>query len=405
MKITLKLLAFLVFAGASIPYFKYFRDVKTSGSAGQQRYFVLDESVWQHARPDLADLRLYSGGNEVAYALNIERGSFSNEQKEVTLLQPGAVGGRTQFFLDMAGLASYDRIRLRLKARNFVARVRVEGQDDLHGPRWATLLNTIVYDLSEDNLGDNTTLRLPLTRYKYLRVTIEGPVKPSDVEGASAAVKEEEKQIWQNISGRPKQEQQGKDTVFTFSIPGNVPLDRLEFSLDAAQSNFRREVELRDEKKILLRSGEISRVHMVRHGEKIDSEQTSLDLDGITPETLRVVIHNGDDPPLKISSVQLQQYQRRIYFNSAAAPQLYYGDEKLDSPEYDYAKLFQKDDRAAQVELGPEQNNSAYTGRPDERPWTEKHPAVLWVAIVAAVVILGAMALRSMKSVASSDSN
>lgn len=402
MKITLKLLAFVMFAGASIPYFKYSREVKNAGSADQQRYFVVDEAVWQHARPDLGDLRLYSGGNEVAYALNIERGSSSNEQKEVTILQPGTVGGKTQFFLDMSGLASYDRIRLRLKARNFVAKVRVEGQDDLHGARWAALLNSIIYDLSEDNLGDNTTLRLPLTSYKYLRISMEGPVKPSDVQSASAAVKEEEKQIWQTIAGNPKQEQQGKDTVFTFSIPKNVPLDRLEFSLDQAQPNFRREVELQDEKKAPLRSGEISRVHMVRHGEKLDSEQTSLDLDGMTPETLRVVIHNGDDRPLKISAVQLQQYQRRVYFTSASAPQLYYGDEKLDAPEYDYAKLFQKDDRATQAELGPEQTNSAYTGRPDERPWSDRHPAVLWIAIIAAVVILGAMALRSMKSVAAS---
>lgn len=400
MKLTLKLLAFIMFAGASIPYFKYVRDVKSTGGADQQRYFVVDEALWQHARPDLGDLRLYSGGNEVAYALNIERGSSTNQQKEVTVLQPGTVANQTQFFLDLSGLASYDRIRLRLRARNFVAKVRVDGQDDLHGTHWATLLNSIIYDLSEDNLGDNTTLRLPLTSYKYLRVSLEGPVKPSDIEGASAAIKEEEKQIWQGVGGSPKPEQQGKDTVFTFSIPRNVPLDRLEFSLDPAQPNFRREIELQDEKKIPLRSGEISRVHMVRHGQKIDSEQTSLDLDGITPETLRVVIHNGDDPPLKISSVQLQQYQRRIYFTSASAPQLYYGDEKLDSPEYDYAKLFQKDDRAAQVELGHEQNNDAYTGRPDERPWTERHPAILWIAIIAAVLILGAMALRSMKSVA-----
>ena len=400
MKLTLKLLAFIMFAGASIPYFKYVRDVKSTGGADQQRYFVVDEALWQHARPDLGDLRLYAGGNEVAYALNTERGSSTNEQKEVTVLQPGTVGNQTQFFLDLSGLASYDRIRLRLKARNFVAKVRVDGQDDLHGSHWATLLNSIIYDLSEDNLGDNTTLRLPLTSYKYLRVSLEGPVKPSDIEGASAAIKEEEKQIWQGVGGSPKPEQQGKDTVFTFSIPKDVPLDRLEFSLDPAQPNFRREIELQDEKKIPLRSGEISRVHMVRHGQKIDSEQTSLDLDGMTPETLRVVIHNGDDPPLKIAAVRLQQYQRRIYFTAASAPQLYYGDEKLDSPEYDYAKLFQKDDRAAQVELGPEQTNSAYTGRPDERPWSERHPAVLWIAIIAAVVILGSMALRSMKSVA-----
>jgi len=104
--------------------------------------------------------------------------------------------------------------------------------------------------------------------------------------------------------------------------------------------------------------------------------------------------------------VRLQQYQRRIYFTSATPPHLYYGDEKLDSsPIYDYAKLFQKDAKATEAQPGPEKDNNAFTGRPDERPWSEKHPAILWTAIIAAVLILGAMALRSMKAVATQKSS
>jgi hypothetical protein len=76
----------------------------------------------------------------------------------------------------------------------------------------------------------------------------------------------------------------------------------------------------------------------------------------------------------------------------------YYGDEKLDAPVFDYAKLFAKDANADQVFFRSEQANAAYSGRPDDRPWSEQHPAVLWVAIIAAVAILGLIALRSMKA-------
>lgn len=398
MRIVLKVLAITVFFSASISYFKYFREVK--GNGDHQQYVVVDETVWQHARPDLADLRFYSGQNEIPYALSIERGSSATERKEVRILQPATIGGKTQFFLDMSGLAEYDRVELRLNARNFVVKVRVDGADELHGSRWATLTDSILYDLSDDNLGGNTTLRLRLTSYKYLRVTMDGPVKPSDVANAWANIKEEEKQVWRTIPVQPKQEQQGKDTVFTFSVPKNVPVERLEFSIDPTQPNFRRVVELQNDRKMGVGSGEISRVHMVRHSQKIDFEKSDLDLGGTQPETLKVIVHNGDDPPLKITGVRLQQYQRRIYFNSASPPQLYYGDEKLESPEYDYAKLFQKDAQATEAHFGAEQSNGAYTGRPDERPWSEKHPWVLWVAVIGAVVILGAMALRSMKAAA-----
>lgn len=396
MKSLFTILAVVVFSSASIPYLKYFRDVQ--GGDGRQQYIIMDETLWQHARPDLDDLRLYSGQNEIPYALNIERGSLQTEEKQVRVLQPGTVGGKTQFFLDMSGLTEYDRIELALKTINFVAKVKVDGGDDLHGRNWATLANAIIYDLSDDRLGSNTTLRLPLTAYKYLRVTLDGPVKPADVENATANVREEEKEVWRTINSQAKQQQDGKDTVFIFTVAKNVPIERLVFSIDPAQPNFQRQVELRGDKNIPFNSGEISRVHMVRHGQKIDYEQTNLDLAGISPETLKVIVHNGDDPPLKISQVRVEQYERRIYFTAPSAPRLYYGDEKLGAPEYDYAKLFQKDAHPAQAELGPEQMNSAYTGRPDERPWSERHPVVLWVAIIVAVLTLGAVALRSMKT-------
>ncbi len=395
--------AFAIFVSASVPYFKYMREVQAGGAA-PQHYLVVDETVWQHARPDLDDLRLYAAdGHEVPYALTTERGSSETDQKDVKVLQPGAVGDKTQLFLDMSELAEYDRITLKLRARNFVSKVRVEGQDDLHGAHWSTLANTIVYDLSDDNLGGNTTLRLPVTRYKYLRITMEGAVKPADVEGATANIKEEEKAVWRNISSEPKREEQNKETIFTFPVPANVPIERLEFSIDAAQPNFRREVEVQTGKNEWpTTTGELTRVHMVRHGQKIDFEQSTLDLGGIRPETLKVIIHNGDDPPLKITGIRLQQYERRVYFNFSESPHLYYGDDKLDGPVYDYAKLFQAEANATQAQLDPEQTNSAYTGRPDDRPWSEKHPAVLWIAIVAAVLVLGVMALRSMKSTAES---
>ena len=43
--------------GPSISYFTNVRDIRIS-QADQQNYFVVDEEIWTHARPDLADLRM-----------------------------------------------------------------------------------------------------------------------------------------------------------------------------------------------------------------------------------------------------------------------------------------------------------------------------------------------------------
>ena len=395
---TLGLLAALLAASSSTSYFNYQRQLQAINSSGQH-YAVVDETIWQHARPDLDDLRIYSAEKEIAYRLTIEQGSSETEQKQCRVLQPGTVGGKTQFLLDMSGIPEYDRIELKLGTKNFVAHARVEGEDDPHGTKWAVLGTTTLYDLSDERLGHNSTLQIPLTTYKYLRVTVDSPVKPSEVQGGTAGITRAQKAVWRDLSGDPKQTQEGKDTIFTFSIPGNVPVERVILSVDPAQQNFLRGMEVQGNKGQWFGTGEIRRVHMQRNGQKIDTEQTSLDLRGTSQGTLKLMIHNGDDATLKITGARLQQYERRIYFDadSGARARLYYGDAKLESPVYDYAKLFQKDANASQVPLGAEEANATYTGRPDERPWSERHPAVLWVAIVAAVLILGSIALRSMK--------
>lgn len=414
-KIPQLLLTLLMFA-SSVTYFKYQRPVQ-SAQPGQQ-YIAVDETIWQHARPDLGDLRLYSGEAEVPYALITERGGTEHEHKAVPVFQQATVGGKTQFLVDMRELAEYDHVDLKLSTKNFVAHAGVEGQDDLHGAQWAGLGSSILYDLSKENLGSNTMLRLPRASYKYLRVTIDGPVKPEEITGATSELHEEQKPVWRNVGSEPGlgstkagdmrwekgrlQPQNGNDTLLTFAVPENVPVEKIVFDIDPAQPNFRRPVQIRDDKGQIIGSGDIARVHMVRAGQKIDSEDHDVDFSERGEKTLAVVILNGDDSPLKLRGAHLQQQERRVYFDAPAPANLvlYYGDDKLGRPVYDYAKFFQRQSSATAAQMGAAAENRAYTGRPDERPWSERHPVVLWIAIIAAVLGLGTLALRSMRAAA-----
>jgi hypothetical protein len=384
---------------ASPSYFKYRRQVQSINSAGQH-YIVVDETLWRHAGPDLNDLRMYAAEKEIPYRMTVETGGSETEQKQFRVLQPASVGGKTQFLLDMSGVDEYDRIHLTLATKNFVAHARVEGQDDSHGTKWALLGTTTLYDLSDEKLGSNSTLQIPLSVFKFLKVTVDSAVKPSDVKNGTAGATRAQKAVWRDVTGTSSLQQHGKETVITFDVPANTPVERLTLDIDPTQSNFCRQIQIRGNKDEPYGSDQISRIHMLRNGQKVDVERTSIELCGNCQRPLKAVIQNGDDPPLKITGAHLQQWERRIYFDSDAGerPWVYYGDEKLGAPEYDYAKLFQKDARVEPVALDPEVNNAAYVPRPDDRPWSDQHPALLWVAILAAVVILGAVAARSLKT-------
>jgi len=47
---------------------------------------------------------------------------------------------------------------------------------------------------------------------------------------------------------------------------------------------------------------------------------------------------------------------------------------------------------------GPRGHNPLYMGRPDDRPWSDRHKAILWAAMVLAAIALGIVAIRGLRS-------
>jgi hypothetical protein len=144
-------------------------------------------------------------------------------------------------------------------------------------------------------------------------------------------------------------------------------------------------------------------VHGTHDGQRIDEERLTVDAPsvefGASGSLWTISIDNGDDAPLTLTDVRLEMAERKLCFDAAAGASytLYYGDAALTTPQYDYATLFVEDADAGRAALGAEENNAQYQARPDTRPFTERHPALLWVALILVVVVLGLVALRTAK--------
>ena len=114
----------------AIPYFTNVREVQVS-QPSRQNYLVVDEEIWTHARPDLGDLRIYNGQAQVQYALSEQYGGVSTEQQEAKILNLGSTAGHTEFDIDTGAITEYDRVSLRLDAKDFVATASVAGANVL----------------------------------------------------------------------------------------------------------------------------------------------------------------------------------------------------------------------------------------------------------------------------------
>src|SRR5208283_5813885 len=126
----------------------------------RQNFFIIDEEIWNHSRPDLGDLRLYDGDSPVQYSLSEQRAGTSSEEVKAKILNLGSVSGHTEFDLDTQGLAEYDRIRLRLDAHDFVATASVWGGSAPGKAMEVELTPSTLYDFTKEQLGSNSQLKL-----------------------------------------------------------------------------------------------------------------------------------------------------------------------------------------------------------------------------------------------------
>jgi len=381
----------------AIPYFTHTREVHIAGP-GKQNYFVVDEEIWSHSRPDLGDLRLYDENSPVQYALSEQREGITSEEVEAKILNLGAVSGHTEFDLDRQGLAEYDHVRLRLDAHDFVATASVSGGDAPGQANRVDFPPSTLYDFSKEQLGSNSLLKLPPTSFRYLHVRLSAGISPEQVKGATLYNQHEQKASWTKIGLCATPQQKQRLTVITCTIPERTPLSRVDLQIMPSQVNFRRTVSVEDSKGQQVSSGEISRVRVNRGGTLVTNEQLSVNVFA-TAGQLTLNIDNGDNPALNVLAAQPLALERRIYFDpqGKSTLRLYYGDEKLSAPAYDYARFFHEEAIPSEAQLGAGINNPQYAGRPDQRPWSERHMAVLWAAMLIAVVGLAALALRGLR--------
>jgi hypothetical protein len=152
----------------------------------------------------------------------------------------------------------------------------------------------------------------------------------------------------------------------------------------------------------------ILRVHALEAGHELSRESLTIPAaigsNMQRPATIEVAIENGDAPPLPIAAVLLQMRQRRICFDATAATDttapvsLYYGDPALEAPAYDYARLFQPSAVPRVATLQAEMPNPRFTARREARPFTSRHPELIWIALLGLVCVLALATFRSIKA-------
>jgi hypothetical protein len=404
------LLVAVAVVSPELRYFQYERPVLGTPAVAAQTCLRLDAGIYAHASPGLADLRLYRGTVETPFVVRLAA-PVQVPDTPISLLNVGRRGQQTVFDAAMPQ-GRYSDLDLGVVAQNFIATVAVSGSHAQGDP--ATRLGSYtIFDLTRQNLGRSTVLHLPESDFRYLHFAIAGPVEPESVTGVSVVRLPASEPKYALVAESSQVTQKNHATLVELTVPAHVPVDRVVFTPGAEPAMFSRDVSVSvapvaarpssddaEPAPPVAAGGNLLRLHSTQDGHRIDEERLAVDaprVDFNTPAIWTIRIENGDDAPLALASVRLEMEQRDLCFEAAGGVRytLYYGDPALAAPVYDYAALFSRDEHATQAAAGPEQPNPIYQARLDERPFTEKHPALLWVALVAVIALLGGIALRS----------
>ena len=414
-------------------YMRYRRTVQGTAKAGGQTCVVLDAAVLGHvANRGANDLRLYAGEgqgwSEVPFVLT-ESSAEPGDPETIPATNERVHGGVVDFDLKMPA-RPYSDIDLHVNGSDFIAVAEVTGSET-QGSAGHSLGTVTIFDFSgsgSERLPRSTQLHLGESGFAWVHVrlqfsdvhgkTLSGGHAPG-VSGASVPPSRQAQVLYDVVAQTSALRSQGTNSVAQMQVAAHVPVESVRFELDPRfTADFSREVTINASPRVGEATtsrepsggevetfhGTIGRVRRADPGPGMPAIRfeelavpAAVGSNLRSDAEIRVSLANGGAPSLPVRSVKLEMRRRSLCFDAKAATpyMLFYGDEVLAAPVYNYARTFQPTSTPRMATLGPEERNTAHVARNSE--WRARNPELFWVILLAVTTLIGATLVERMR--------
>lgn len=384
---------------------RYSRAIQGAATAGDApAELTVSWDIYAHCRGDCDDLRiLNSRGEEVPFVLQAKPVQRIAEARPARIVENSfVVGNFTQVIGDLGEQhGNYDRVKVETNRPDFIVWAEVALSDDAKTWRVVEPRAPIARFRSREVDGTQTIPIQGLTS-RFVRVRIADPSAQFPVNGVSVLHEESYEFRTSEIPASFVQENPSGPAGSVWRAPlssVNQPISELKVQTDTAE--FYRAVRM---------SGSVDGREWYYFGSGViyrykQGEKTKESLRITFPENsgyrlIRAEIINGNDQPLANVSLSMAAIPRTLLLKETIGQnyRLIYGNEKAGRPQYDLAHYF--DFRVPKpvyriLSLGPEEETGNYS---DPRPFTERHPEILWSALGLAIVLIGLTALKTLQT-------
>jgi len=387
--------------------FRYRAPIIVNDSVAPYNLLELTDEVLEQTQAGFPDLRIYSGDQEIPYAMvteqdftvtaNVERAEILNQGKDAQ--------GNLQFEVLIPPNQWVRQLTVISSDQNFIRRVKVEGSRDQQN--WLTLLeDSTIFDLTEEQKARHLEVNLAPTNFPYLRITIYNEGKGTFNFGGVSLSAQNHTDVAAETKERPYTvlTHSSKDGIQEYTIDLLQPhLPSREWGIVTDAVNFNRTVEL-------YASETNQDWNLIAHGEffvyqldKLTAKQLILKFN-TRLRYLKLKINNQDNPPLNIQAMNIKGSNPLLVFPADQSKEtiLFWGNNQIKAPVYDIQKFKSNLDylKTPKASLGQAGESTAYQFK-DTRPWSERNSWLLQGILVIVVAALLVIILRSIRKISS----
>ncbi len=370
----------------------------------------------------LSDIRIAGpGGEEVPFIIvSAPDYDMTSKKNNARIFDPQKLqNGSFRVLADMGEAAPvHDGVSLIIQGSEYLCSVTIESSAD--GVSFGVLAEgEPVYNIVWGNTrAVKSKVEYPQSKARFVRITLtRSDNKPAP---SIDAVNYYETQIQpqkKSIRSLPLSIEDSKPMMQTADdkreawylkeLPRGVSIDSLR--IETKDQEFVREisVESSTHKNAWFSegSGSVYRLERTIGGKLSVLEQLTISIGRFSRPFLRLIVDNGDNPPLKIEKVFAEyKAQNLILRAKTAGPHtLYVGNAKANAPRYDLSSILAqtKGKTYKKISLGESKTNPLYKqaeSKPKEVPWTERHAMLIQIAIVIVSILLLLWTIRLLKN-------
>ncbi|WAC40358.1 DUF3999 family protein [Pedobacter sp. SL55] len=403
-KLLLPLLACVLLAKAQTNTYQFKRQITEVSTTWHS--VKLPDDMYQKINLGFEDLRIFGINGkdtiEVPYLLKQRANQASLVEIPFKQLNQSAIGDIYYYTFQLTEANAINQISLDFRQENFDWKVNLEGSND--NQNWFGILKDYRILSIKNNETDYqfTKLSFPNSKYQFYRIAIKSNTQPTLTATKTTKV-DTIKGIYEEVKYQTyllKNDTENKKTVIEVGLKNAVPVSYLK--LDAQSDfDFYRPIKIEYATDSIKTERGIEYHFATLYEGTISSlEAPEFNFTNTITSKLKITVSNHDNRPLRLSGLAIKgnSYDLIARFDDLKASYaLYYGNEAVQSPNYEIEKFESKiPTNLTSVTVSQEQKNPSYTVK-TEKPLFE-NKIWLWGIMAIIIALLGFFSFKMLKN-------